>query len=242
MTMLIEKDPILEKFQKNLESLGIKSELNFEKKLDFEFDFLDAGILGTNKGIGSAGAFRIKESPIDFIQILKKQKMEKCDYALGSHVGMGFHLHSWWKLRFFLTFPEPIEVGPLNIGTLTTIRRGRFRSKVEDFIWNGHRKLTTLPPGLVRDNVADMLYDDQNLRHMMMDCLLKERTIIISKYSPPKKSRERNGMVTDSKIMIQSQWKLHKDLFLDQKTIDMYERIALIVKKAVYDLKYHLSR
>ena len=53
MTLLIEKDPILGKFEKHLESLGKKSELNLEDKLDFEFDYLDSAILGNSKGVGS---------------------------------------------------------------------------------------------------------------------------------------------------------------------------------------------
>ena len=53
------------------------------------------------------------------------------------------------------------------MGTLTTIKKGLFHSEVESFVWNGYQKLTTLPPGLVRDNVADALHSDKTLHKLM---------------------------------------------------------------------------
>ena len=105
-------------------------------------------------------------------------------------------------------------------------------------MWNGYQKLTTLPPGLVRDNVAEPLYEDQRLRILMTKCLLKERTITISRYSP---SRESKSLKTNSKIVIESKWKLQKDLFLDYDTIEMYEKMAVITKQVVNNLKYHFT-
>ena len=95
-----------------------------------------------------------------------------------------------------------------------------------------------MSPGLVRDNISDALYSDQMLQQLMMECLLKERTIIISRYSP---NKETNGKHTNSKIVIESAWKLQKDLFLDEDTFNMYDRIAEIVKSTVNNLKYHLK-
>ncbi len=156
---------------------------------------------------------------------------------MGGSVGMGVHLHSWWKMRFFISFPDYIKLGPFDIGTITTIKKGLLRSKVENFVWSGYQKLTTLPPGLIRDNVADVLYSDQLLKKLMTECLLKERTILVSRYSPPK---EKKAYSTNSKIVIQSKWKFQKDLFAEDSTIDMYERIAEIVKSTIDNLKYHL--
>jgi len=237
MTMLIKAEPILEKIQKHFKNNGIKSTIS-EQKLDFEADYLDTYFLRTKNGIGNAGSLKLEDSPIDYIHFIKKQEYAKCDFAVGGHVGMGVHKHSWWKMRFFLTFPESIRIGPFDIGTISTIKKGLFRSEVESFMWNGYQKLTTLPPGLVRDNVAEPLYQDQRLRGLMTKCLLKERIITISRYSP---SHEPKALKTNSKIVIEPKWKLQKDLFVDYDTIEMYERMAAITKQVVNNLKYHLT-
>lgn len=235
--MLINADPVLGKFQKHIEEFGIRSEIP-EQKLDFESDHLESYLLGSRDGIGSAGSLKLVGSPIDYIQLIKKQKLAKCDFAVGGHVGMGVHIHSWWKLRFFLSFPESIKLGPFDMGTVTTVKKGVFHSKVDSFLWSGYQKLTTLPPGLIRDNVADALYSDQLLQQLMLKCLLKERTIIVSRYLP--KHPELNGIQSNCKVVIESTWKLQKDLFVDKDTIDMYEKIAEITKHTVNNLKYHL--
>lgn len=236
MTMQLTSDPILERIQKYFKDYGIRSTIS-EEKLDFESDYMDINFLGTRDGIGNVGSLKVENSPIDYIHILKKQEYAKCDYAVGGHVGMGIHKHSWWKMRFFLTFPESIRIGPFDIGTISTIKKGRFHSKIESFMWNGYPKLTTLPPGLVRDNVAEPLYQDQRLRTLMTKCLLKERVITISRYSP----RESNALKTNSKIVIESKWKHQRDLFADNDTIEMYERMAKIAKQTINNLKYHLT-
>lgn len=212
--MLLTQDPILEKIQKHFEIHGIKSAIS-EERYDFEDDFLDSYLLETKGGIGNAGTLKLENSPIDYVQVLKKQEYVKCDYAAGGHVGMGMHKHSWWMMRFFLAFPESINLGPFDIGTITTIKKGLFHSEVESFMWNGYPKLTTLPPGLIRDNVVEPLDHDQLLRRLMIKCLLKERIITISRYSVRKESTR---LKTNSKILIKSTWKIQKDL-LDRKSV-----------------------
>lgn len=236
MSILLRIEPELENLRAHLKKQGLESSIS-EQRLDFEADYVDLSFLGTKDGIGNAGTLKVKNSPINYIQVIKKQELTKCDYVMGSHVGMGVHKHSWWKLRFFLSFPQAIQIGPLDIGTITTIKKGLFHSQVEEFMWNGYQKLTTLPPGLVRDNVADALYQDQKLRGLMTKCLLKERTITVSRYSP----RETRDIATNSKIVIESQWKFLKDVHIDSDTVEMYEKIADIVKNKIGELKYHLT-
>jgi hypothetical protein len=236
MSILLVTDPVLGKIQKHLEGFGLKSLL--EHKLDFETDYRDMYLLENKNGVGNTGSIKLENSFIDYINLIKKQEYAKCDFAVGGHVGMGIHLHSWWKIRFFLSFSEYIKIGPFDMGTITTIKKEMFHSKVESFVWNGYQKLTTLPPGLIRDNVADALYSDKILQQLMMKCLLKERTIVVSRYSPKEKM---NGKSTNSKIVIESAWRLQKDLFLNKDTFTMYERIAEIVKSTVNNLKYHLK-
>lgn len=232
-------DPITTKIQKHLEGIGANVTIP-DEKMDFELDYKDVHFIEGKNGIGTAGSLRLEGSPIDYLHIIKKQEYAKCDYAVGGHVGMGIHLHSWWKLKFFLSFSDTIKIGPFDMGTLTTIKKGLFHSEVENFIWNGYQKLTTLPPGLVRDNIADVLYSDKRLQELMEKCLLKERTIKVSRYSPKEAKRTRTKS-TNSKIRIESQWKLQKDLLMDRETFEMYERLAGIIKSTVESLKYHLS-
>ena len=239
MTLLLTTNPILEKVQKHFGDLGLNSSLVGEK-LDFELDYKDVHFIEGESGIGTAGSLKLKDSPIDYLHIIKKQEYAKCGYAVGGHVGMGIHVHSWYKMRFFLSFPESIKLGPFDMGTLTTIKKGLLHSEVESFVWNGYTKLTTLPPGLVRDNVADALYSDKALQKLMTKCLLKERTITVSRYSP-KLQNEVGAKTTNSKIKVESQWKLQKDLFIDRDTLDMYEMLARIVRSTVDSLKYHLK-
>ncbi len=236
MALLLISDPILEKIQKHFNGYGIKSSIS-EERLDFESDYPDICILGVKDGMGNVGSLKLENSPIDYIQIIKKQECAKCDYAVGGHVGMGIHKHSWWMMKLFLAFSDSIRIGPFDIGTLTTIKKGLFHSEVESFMWNGYPKLTTLPPGLIRDNVVEPLSSDQKLQQLMTKCLLKERTITISRYLP---CHESDTVETNSKIIIKSKWKLQKDLFADHDTMKMYEKMAKIVKQTVNDLKYHL--
>lgn len=239
--MLVTQDPFLQKFQKTLTSYGVKSEVIENDRLDFEYDYRDISLLQTVDGIGNVGTLRIRRSSIDYFHIIKKKKLEKCEFAVGGSVGMGVHEHSKWKIRFLLAFPIPVKIGPLNFGTITTIKKGRFFSKVEDFVWNGYTKLTTLPPGLLHDNVADALYSDKELKELMKDCLLKERVITVSKYSPPELAYQKNATPTFSKIIIESGWKYRNDLVPNKKTLDMYERIASHVRKMIDSLSYHLK-
>lgn len=104
MTLLLTTDPILEKVQKPFEGLGFSSSLVGEK-LDFELDYKDVHFIEGENGIGTADSLKLKDSPIDYLHIIKKQEYAKCDYAVGVHVGLGDHLHSWYKMRFFLSFP-----------------------------------------------------------------------------------------------------------------------------------------
>ena len=235
--MLILTEPIMDEIQKHFKDHGIASSIP-RQRLDFESDYLNTIFLGAKDGISSAGSLKLENSPIDYIHIIKKQEYARCDYVLGSHVGMGIHKHAWWKMRFFLTFPESIRIGPFDIGTISTIRKGLFNSKVESFMWNGYQKLTTLPPGLVRDNVVDPLNQDPRLKELMIKCLLRERVIKISRYSPRHKSK---AFKTNSKIVIESKWKLQSDLFVNDDTIEMYEKMAKIVKQTINNLKYHLT-
>ena len=236
MTMLLHVQPEIRKFQEYLEKSGIRTIVP-SKKLDFETDYIDSVFLGTKDGIANVGTLRLKNSPIDYVQLVKKQECVRCDYVMGSHVGMGIHKHTWWKIRLFLTFPTEIHLGPLNLGTIATIKKGFFRSEVENVIWNGYQKLTTLPPGLIRDNVVEVLDHNQELLALMRKCLLKEKIITISRYS----AKETKEVKTNAKIVISSQWKILKDINLDANTLSMYEIIAQIVKEKVDELKYHLT-
>jgi hypothetical protein len=178
--------------------LGLKSSI-VDEKLDFELDYKDVHFMDGKNGMGTAGTLKLEDYTIDYLHILKKQEYAKCDFAVGGHVGIGVRINSWYKTRFFLSFPESIKLGPFDRGTLTAIKKGLLRSEVESFVWNGYQKLTTLPPGLVRDNVADALYSDQRLKQLMMKCLLNERTIIVLRYSPTM-PKEVTAKSTSSKI------------------------------------------
>ena len=104
MTMLLHVQPEIRKFQEHLGKNGIVLTTPSEK-LDFEADYIDSVFLGTKDGIANVGTLELRNSPIDYLQLVKKQKCVRCDYVMGSRVGMGIHKHTWWKIRFFLTFP-----------------------------------------------------------------------------------------------------------------------------------------
>lgn len=237
MSTLILNEPIIEKIHKHFKDYGISSSIP-KQRLDFESNYRDTHFLGTAITLGNVGSLKLENSPINYIHIIKKEEYVKCDYVLGSHVGMGIHKHIELKMRFFLSFPEPINIGPFQIGTISTIKRGLFNSKIEDYLWNGYPKLTTLPPGLVNDNVVESLDQDSTLRDLMMKCLLKERVITISRYSPRNESK---ALKTNSKIVIETKWKLQRELLLDKDTMNMYEKMAEITKRTINNLKYYLT-
>jgi len=238
MSILIHNEPVLEKMYKHFKDNGISSSF-LKQKLDFETNYLYPHFLGTSVTIRNVGSLKLENSPIDYIHIIKKEEEVKCDYVMGSHVGMGLHKHTWWKLRFFLSFPEQINIGPLKIGTISIIKKGLFNSKIEDYYWNGYPKLTTLPPGIVNDNVVESLDSDSTLRDLMIKCLINERVITISKYSSENTS---NRLKTNSKIVIEAKWRIKRELRLDKDTLDMYEKMAKIIKQTINNLKYHLTQ
>lgn len=236
MSILLTSDPIIEKLQNHFKNYGMNTS-TLDQKLDFENEFISSNLLANENGIGNLGTIKTNDSPIDYINVLKKQELAKCDFAVGGYAGMGVHIHSWFKVRFFLAFPGNINIGPLNMGTLTTIKKGFFKSEVEQYDWSGYKKLTTLPPGLVLDNVAEFLDKDQVLGQLMTKSLLKEKVIMISKYNVSNSK----GSKTNAKIVIESSWKFQKDVFLENDSIRMYELMAEIIKRIVNNLKYHLK-
>ena len=72
MTMLLNADPVLGKFQKHIEILGVRSKIPDEKS-DFESDYKESHLLGIKEEIGSAGSLELVGSPIDYIHLIKKQ-------------------------------------------------------------------------------------------------------------------------------------------------------------------------
>lgn len=249
------EDKIAKKIHKHLISLGLDCKLLPDGMMDFEYDYPRSSLDGPNPGIASRGVMKVNDS-IDYIDILKRKTVTKSEFAPGGMYGMGIAEGTTWKLRYFISFPESTKVGPLNIGTLTKILKGRFSSKVEDFMWDGYGKLTTLPPGLIQDDIIAVLNSDKKLNDLLMKSLLKERIITVSVYAPKTKvSYEYLKIVKDdsywykykpkkeshAKILITSEWKSQKDLFVDKETLEMYQRIASNIKKMVEKLSYHLT-
>lgn len=236
-------------------SLGLDCKLLPDGTMDFEYDYPRSSFDGPNPGIASRGVIKVNDS-IDYIDILKRKTVTKSEFAPGGMYGMGIAEGTTWKLRYFISFPPEIHIGPLNIGTLTKILKGRFHSKVEDFIWDGYGKLTTLPPGMIPDDVMAILNSDTKLHDLLMKSLLKERIITISVYSPKAKiSYDYLKIVKDdsywykykpkkesyAKIVITSDWKSQKDLLIDKETLEMYQIMAMHIKGTVDKLKYHLT-
>jgi hypothetical protein len=250
------EDKMAKKMHKHLTALGLDCMLIPDGTMDFEYDYPRSSLDGPNPGIASRGVLKAN-GPIDYIDILKKKIVTKSEFAPGGIYGMGIAEGTMWKLRFFLSFPPEVKLGPLNIGTLTKILKGRIHSKVEDFIWDGYGKLTTLPPGLIPDDVIGTLTGDPVLRELMMHSLLKERVITASVYTPKTKiNYDYLKIVKDdsywykykpkkesyAKILITSEWKSQKDVFLDKEALATYERIAENIKNMVEKLKYHLTK
>jgi hypothetical protein len=90
-----------------------------------------------------------------------------------------------------------------------------------------------------------------------MHALLKEQIITVSVYKPKAKvDYEISRIVKDdsywykykpkkeshAKIVITSEWKTQKDLFMDPQTLEAYQRIGQTIKDTVEKLKYHLVK
>ena len=58
MTMLLNADPVLGKFQNHIEILGVRSKIP-DQKLDFESDYKESRLLETKDGVGSAGSLEL---------------------------------------------------------------------------------------------------------------------------------------------------------------------------------------
>lgn len=250
------EEKVAKKLYKHLISLGLECRLVPDGTMDFEYDYPRSSLNGPTPGIASRGVIKTN-GDIDYIDVLKRKTVTKSEFAPGGFYGMGIAEGTMWKLRFFLSFPSEYVLGPLNFGTLTKVLKGRFHSKIDDFLWSGYGKLTTLPPGLVADDVIIALDGDKKLHELMMHALLKENTITVSVYSPKAKvNYEISQIVKDdsywykykpkkeshAKILITSEWKTQKDILPDSETLQAYLRIASNIKSTVEKLRYHLAK
>jgi hypothetical protein len=250
------EEKVAKKLHKHLTSLGLDCKLIPDGTMDFEYDYPRSSLDGPTPGVASRGVFKVTGG-FDYIDILKRKTVSKSEFAPGGFYGMGIAEGTMWKLRFFLSFPSEYNLGPLNFGTLTKVLKGRFHSKVEDYIWSGYGKLTTLPPGMIADDVIAALNADKKLHDLMMHALLKEHTITVSVYKPKAKvNYEISQIVKDdsywykykpkkesyAKVMITSEWKVQKDLFMDPQTLEAYQKLGSIIKGTVEKLKYHLAK
>jgi hypothetical protein len=128
---------------------------------------------------------------------------------------------------------------------------------VEDFIWSGYGRLTTLPPGMVQDDVMAVLNADKRLRELMMHALLKEQIISVSAYAPKAKVDYEKAQIakddsywfkykpkkeSHAKVVISSEWKSEKDVYVDKETLEAYQRIAADIKSTIVKLQYHLTK
>ncbi|MBI5698358.1 MAG: hypothetical protein HZC29_07765 [Thaumarchaeota archaeon] len=250
------EDKVAKKLHKHMMSLGLECKLIPDGTMDFEYDYPRASLDGPTPGIASRGVLRVIDS-VDYIDVLKRKTVTKSEFAPGGLYGMGVAEGTMWKLRYFVSFPSEYDLGPLNFGTLTKVLKGRFHSKVDDFLWSGYGKLTTLPPGMVADDVIAVLNADKHLHDLMLHALLKERIVTVSVYKPKVKiNYEISQIVKDdsywykykpkkeshAKLVISSEWKVQKDLFIDAKTLEAYQRIASNIKSTVEKLRYHLVK
>lgn len=250
------EEKVTKKMHKHLSSLGLDCKLIPDGTMDFEYDYPRSSLIGPTPGIASRGVMKANDS-IDFIDILKRKTITKSEYAPGGTYGMGIAEGTTWKMRFFISLPSEYTIGPLNFGTLTKILKGRLHSKVEDFIWSGYGKLTTLPPGMIQDDVIAVLNEDKKLHDLMMHSLLKEQTITVSVYKPKAKVDYEKAQIANddsywfkykpkkeshAKVVITSEWRSEKDLFIDKETLEMYQKIASNIKSTIEKLKYHLAK
>jgi len=251
------EEKLVMKLEKHLKSKGLDCSILPDGTMDFEYDYPRVPLDGPVEGIASRGVMKVNNCDIDFLDVVKQKKICASGLAPGGIYGMGVNEATTWKIRFFMSFPPTLKIGPLKIGTITKIEKGAFHSKVEDYIWNGYGKLTTLPPGMVYDDVMGALEEDKKLRELMMKCLLKEVKVTVDVYTPKRKVeydhlqyvrddsiwyRFKPKKESYAKILITSGWKPQKDLFIDETTIQMYKRIATNIKKAVERVRYHLEQ
>lgn len=239
--MLVLHDSFVLKLQKHLATVGMDTELLEPGTMDFEYDYPRIQLEGPTEGIASMGAMRVRDGHITYLDVLKRKVLEESGFAPGSTFGMGVSEYTTWKIRFFLSLPPTINLGPLNLGTISKVLKGKFHSKIEDFVWNGFGKLTTLPPGLVHDDVISVLDSDSKLKELMMKSLLKEKIISISHYKPKKPKEQTGGHQSFAKIMITSDWKPQHDLLIDSNIVSTYQQISTDVKNAIIRLRYVLE-
>lgn len=239
--VLVLHDNFILKLQKHLASVGMDAELLEPGSMDFEYDYPRIPLTGPTEGIASMGAMRVRDGHFTYLDVLKKKVLEESGFSPGSTYGLGLHEFTTWKIRFFLSFPSTIKIGPLNIGTISKVLKGKLHSKIEDFVWNGFGKLTTLPPGLVHDDVISALDSDSKLKELMMKSLLKEKIISVSHYAPKKSKEQTGGHQSFAKVLITSDWKPQHDLLIDNNTVLTYQQIATDIKNAIIRLRYVLE-
>lgn len=239
--MLVVHDSFVLKLQKHLASVGMDAELLEPGTMDFEYDYPRIDLTGPTDGIASMGAMRVRDGHITYLDVLKRKVLEESGFSPGSTYGLGLHEYTTWKIRFFLSLPPTIKIGPLNIGTISKVLKGKFHSKIEDYVWNGFGKLTTLPPGLVHDDVVSVLDSDSKLKELMMKSLLKEKIITISHYKSKKSKEQTGGHQSFAKVLITSDWKPQHDLLIDNNTVSTYQQLATDIKNAIIRLRYVLE-
>src|SRR3989304_3795959 len=150
--MLVLHDSFVLKLQKHLASAGMDNELLEPGTMDFEYDYPRIQLTGPTEGIASVGAMRVRDGHITYLDVLKRKVLEESGFSPGSTYGLGLHEYTTWKIRFFLSLPPTIKIGPLNIGTIHNGTTDPIHAL--DYVLNQARFLPVRvpPPGLVHDD------------------------------------------------------------------------------------------
>lgn len=229
--MLVQRDDMLDRFRLHLNSIDVNCNALERGSIDIDNEFRQKaqGYTGTM----NVGSFRIFSKNIDYVNII-----ECLGYQVGSRsygrYSRSEHVADLWQARYFLQTDKQGKLAPMDVFTESSVEKGFMHSKVVDVVWKGSGKMTTLPPHIQNDDLLEKLNNDQQLKAMLMQNLIKEKTIRAKAYIPKKKDDEE----WKDYVVIFGDWRESKNLFVSKECFDMYDRIAYIVREMISSLKY----
>jgi len=229
--MQVQRDSILDRFRLHLNTIGVDSialELG-SIDIDKEFKQKVQGYTGTM----NVGTLRIFSKNIDYINIIEGLEYQTGSKSYGRY-SRSERIEDLWQVRYFLQTDKQGKLAPIDVLTASHVEKGFMHSRVVDAVWNGNGKMTTLPAHIQNDDLLAKLNGDQQLKTMLLQNLVKEKTIKVQAYTPKKKDDEE----WKDYVVIFGDWRDSKDLFVGKECFDMYDRIAYNIKEMIGSLKY----
>lgn len=225
-----QRDNTLDRYQLHLNNVGIDCSALVPGTIDVDHEFRQK--VQGHTGTMNVGSFKVFSKNIDYINLIERLEYDEGSKSYGRY-SRSEHVADQWQVRYFMQTDKQGKLAPLDVFTESRIEKGFMNSRVVDAIWKGSGKMTTLPAHIQNDDLLEKLNSNQQLKKMLLQHLVSEKTVRIKTYAPKSTDEDWKDYV-----VIFGDWRDSKNLFVSKECFDMYDTIAQIIRDMISSLKY----